>query len=360
MPWNNQTGGGGGPWGSGPTGGGGGGQRPPDLEELLRRGQDRLKNILPQGSNNRFLAPIIIIALVAFWLSQAVYQVQPEEQGVELLFGEAKSELSNPGIHFHWWPIERVETAPALTENQENIGVFAAPGSRRSGSDRSLMLSGDQNIVDIDFTVLWRIKEPVNYLFEVADPRNIVRDVAESAMREFVGRSTADAVRTENRAQVQEEVRRLIQDTLDTYEAGIVITGLNLERAAPPTEVLDAFEEVQRAEQDRDRFTQEAEAYANKRLGDARGEASQIREEARGYKERVVAEAQGEAQRFVSVFDEYVKAKGVTRERLFLETMERVLGRSNKVIMEDGTGTGVVPYLPLPEVQKRASQQGGQ
>lgn len=356
MPWNNQSGGGGGgPWGSGP-GGGSGGPQPPDLEEMLRKGQDRLKTVLPKGAGNKFLVPLILIAIFVFWLSQAVYQVRPEEVGVELLFGNAKEDLSEPGIHFHWWPVEQVETAPAQEENQENIGVFAAPGSRRVGSDASLMLSGDQNIVDIDFTVLWRIKDTGAYLFNVADQRDIVRSVAESAMREYVGRSQADAVRTENRAQVEGAVKALIQNTLDSYNSGIVITGLNLERAAPPTEVLDAFEEVQRAEQDRSRFQQEAEAYANRRLGEARGEASKIVEDARAYKGRVTAEAQGEAQRFVSVFNEYDKARDVTRQRLFLETMERVLGRSNKVIVEQDAGSGVVPYLPLPEIQKRATQ----
>ena len=358
MPWNNQSGGGGGggPWGSGP---GGGGPQPPDLEEMLRKGQDRLKSVLPKGAGNRFLVPVIALAVGAFWLSQAVYQVQPEEVGVELLFGKAKDDLSEPGIHFQWWPIETVETAPAQEENQENIGVFAASNSRRVGTDMSLMLSGDQNIVDIDFTVLWRIKDPRAYLFKVADQRAVVRAAAESAMREFVGRSLADAVRTDNRAQVEGAVRTLIQTTLDSYDSGIVITGLNLERAAPPTEVLDAFEEVQRAEQDRDRFQQEAEAYANRRLGEARGEASKIVEEAKAYKERVIAEAQGEAARFISVFQEYDKARDVTRQRLFLETMERILGRSNKIIIENGAGgSGVVPYLPLPEVQKRASQGG--
>jgi membrane protease subunit HflK len=356
MPWGDQSGGGGGPWGSGPNGGG---TRPPDLEELLRKGQDKLKSVLPQGSGGRFLVPIVIIAVGALWLSQAVYQVQPQEIGVELLFGDAKGDLSEPGLHFHWWPVERVEIAPAQQENQENIGVFAATGTRRTGTDASLMLSGDQNIVDIDFSVLWRIKDPGAYLFNVTDQRGIVRSVAESAMREYVGRSLADAVRTENRAEVQEAVRNSVQATLDDYDSGIVITGLNLERAAPPPEVLDAFEEVQRAEQDRERFKQEAEAYANSRLGEARGEASRVREEAQGYKQRVVAEAEGEAQRFVLVYDAYAQAKDVTRQRLFLETLEQSLGRSNKVIIEGGTGSGVVPYLPLPEVNRRI-QQGDQ
>jgi modulator of FtsH protease HflK len=352
MPWGDQNGGGG-PWGSGPSGGG---QRPPDLEDLLRKGQDKLKTVLPQGTGNRFLVPVVIVALLALWLSQAIYQVQPQEVGVELVFGKAKDSYSNPGLHFLWWPVERVEIAPAQEENQENIGVFAQSGNRRASSDASLMLSGDQNIVDIDFTVLWRIKDPKAYLFKIADQRTIVRAVADSAMREFVGRSRADLVRTENRAEVQDAVRSLIQSTLDSYDSGIVITGLNLERAAPPPEVLDAFEEVQRAEQDRERFKQEAEAYANKRLGDARGEASRIREEAKGYKQKVVAEAEGEAQRFVSVYDTYAKAKEVTRQRLYLETVEQVLGRSNKVIVEKGSSSGVVPYLPLPEVDKRIKQ----
>ncbi len=365
MPWSNQSGGGGwkggnggsnGPWGAPPGGGGGGGSGPPDLEELLRRSQDRLKTVLPTGRGNPFLIPIVILVLAGLWLYQCFYQVQPDEVGVEMLFGKAKEELNDPGIHFHFWPIETVEKAPLLRENKEFIGSGSGTRARSSGRDPSLMLSGDQNIVEIDFTVLWRIKDPIAYLFRVKDQPQMVRIVAESAMRDRVGRTTADAVYTQQREQVEAEVQDLIQDTLNSYNAGIQITDVKMERSSPPRDVIDAFEEVQRAQQDQERFRQDAQAYSNKRLGEARGEAAQIREEAKAYKERVIAEADGESQRFVSVYKEYAKAKDVTKKRLFLETMEKILKDSNKVIMESGAGSGVVPYLPLPEVNKRARE----
>jgi membrane protease subunit HflK len=208
------------------------------------------------------------------------------------------------------------------------------------------------------YTTLWRYdsyaeREDKRARLQ-ADSRwqDFLRRVSESAMRELVGRSTAEQVRTERRAEVEEGVRALVQGTLDAYDSGISIVGVQLERADPPTEVADAFEEVQRAQQDLDRFQREAEQYANRRLGDARGEAAQISEQAIGYRQQVVAEAEGESQRFVSVLGEYELAEGVTRERLFLETMERVLRDSNKIILEQGGGPGVLPYLPLDQLQR--------
>jgi len=366
MPWSNQSGGGGdwkggnggqGPWGTPPRGnGGGGGGNPPDLEELLRRSQDRLKNVIPTGGGSPFFIPIVILVVAGLWLYQCFYQVPPESVGVELQFGKAKEELNSPGIHFHFWPIESVEMVPVLSENKEFIGLGTSTGTRSSTRDVSLMLTGDQNIVEIDFTVLWRIKDPIAYLFRVKDQPQLVRVVAESAMRERVGRSPADAVYTQQREQVEAEVQELIQSILDSYNAGVQIKSVKMERSAPPRDVIDAFEEVQRAQQDLERFKQDAQAYANKRLGEARGEASQTTESAKGYKARVIAEADGEAQRFVSVYNEYTKAKDVTKKRLFLETMENILKDSNKVILESGSGSGVVPYLPLPEINKRAKE----
>ncbi|WP_075217877.1 FtsH protease activity modulator HflK [Mongoliimonas terrestris] len=372
MPWSNQSGGGGwkgggnGPWGQPPRGGGGGGS-PPDLEELLRRSQDRLKRVLPGGGGSggggggsRLAVPLVLAAVVGLWLYESIYVVQPDEVGVELRFGQVKPELNDPGIHFHFWPVESVELPAVLKENQENIGISVA----RSANDSSIMLSGDQNLVDVEFSVLWRISDPVKFLFNVADQQNVVRVVSESAMREYVGRTRADEFRTRGRDAAQQAVRALIQGTLDSYDAGITVTAINLERADPPREVIDAFEEVQRAQQDQDKFKQDAQAYSNKRLGDARGEASQVREAALGYRDRVVAEATGESQRFRDVYEEYAKAPEITRKRLYLETMESVLANSNKVIMDQnaggngagGGGNGVVPYLPLPELQRRTQQ----
>ena len=353
MPWNNNPGGG--PWGQGPRQSGG--PTPPDLEELLRRSQDRLKNALPSGGRgNMLLLGAAGVAIVAIWLMNAIYTVQPEQLGQELLFGKPKAQVSEPGLHFHWWPLETVEK---VSTAQQKL-LIGAGGARRTAGDLSLMLSGDQNIVDVEFTVIWRVVDPKKYLFNVADPEAFVRRVSESAMREFVGRSRADDVRTEKRAEVEDAVRMQVQNTLNNYNAGITIIGIQLEKADPPAEVADAFEEVQRAQQDQERFQREAEAYANKRLGEARGEASQIREQAQGYKQSVIAGAQGEAQRFVSVFEEYAKAKDVTRKRLYLETLERILKGSNKIILENNEGaSGVVPYLPLNELRRGNSTTQG-
>jgi membrane protease subunit HflK len=264
--------------------------------------------------------------------------------------------VATQGLHFIFWPVETVEKVSTRVQRD-----FIGAESPRRDTANNLMLSGDQNIVEINFTVLWRVSEPKKFLFNVAEPDAFLRRVAESAMRELVGRSTAEDVRTERRADVEEGVRALLQGTLDTYGAGISIVGIQLERADPPAEVADAFEEVQRAQQDLDRFQREAEQYANRRLGDARGEAAQITEEALGYREQVVAEAEGESQRFLSILTEYEQAEDVTRKRLFLETMERVLADSNKIILE-GTGTsGVLPYLPLSELERnRPPRSSGQ
>ncbi len=353
MPWNNQGGGGWqggggnrGPWGQGPSGGRGG-PNPPDLEEIIKKGQDRLKTMIPGGGAPGKLTWLIaVVALVAFWLFNSAYRVQPDEQGVVLRFGEY-NRTTGPGLHFAFWPIETYETPKVLKENQINFGG--------TGQSEGLMLAGDQNIVDIRFTVQWRINDARKYLFNVRDQEELVQLLSESAMREIVGRTPADQIRTRGRQEAQQQVRELIQSTLDSYNAGITINGVQLEKADPPPQVIDAFEEVQRAEQNQNKFIRDAEQYRNKLLGEARGEASKIVEDAKGYKARVVAESEGEAERFSKVYEEYAKAKDVTRKRLFLETLEDVLSKSNKVIIEGGeSGTGVVPYLPLPEVQKRA------
>lgn len=359
MPWSNQSGGGGngggpwgggggsgGPWGSGPQRGGGGG--PPDLEELLRKTQDTLKTSLPAGGNPLIFAVVAVVA-AGLWLFQAIYTIQPDELGIELIFGKPKTEFSQQGVHFHWWPVETVEIVKII-ENKEEIGV--GRGRERGSTSSSLMLSSDQNIVNVEFSVLWKVVDPSKYLFNVRDPQNLIRGVGESAMREVVGRRPAEDVFRRDRQGIEDDVKAQMQNSLEAYGAGIEIAGIKLEAADPPAEVADAFEEVQRAEQDEDRFMREADAYANQRLGEARGRAAQIGEEAKGYKDRVTKEADGEAQRFLSVYAEYAKAKDVTRKRLFLETMEKVLKDSKKVIVEGGSGSGVVPYLPLTEIDK--------
>jgi modulator of FtsH protease HflK len=353
MPWSNQNGGGpwgggggnnqgGGPWGQGPNrprGNGG----PPDLEDIIRRGQDRLKGFLPGGFNGG-VGLIIVGVILVFWLIQCIYTIQPDERGVELRFGKPRDEVSMPGLHFHFWPMDTVEVVK-VTEQQQNIG-----GRASSSSTAGLMLTGDQNIVNVQFSVLYTVSDPRAYLFNLENPAETLQQVSESAMREIVGRRPAQDIFRDNRQQIAVEVKNIIQDTMDRYGSGISINAVPIEDAAPPREVADAFDEVQRAEQDEDRFVEEANQYANQKLGQARGQAAQIREEAAAYKDRVVKEADGEAQRFVSIYDQYVKAPDVTRKRLFLETMESVLKNSNKVIIDDKQG--VVPYLPLNEINK--------
>jgi membrane protease subunit HflK len=364
MPWNDKSGGGG-PWGGGGNNGGGGGGpwgqgprgpvgpqgNPPDLEDIIRRGQDRLKQALPGGGGaSPALFVLIGLGLVAFWLFQAIYTVQPDELAVELRFGKPKQEISEPGLHFHWWPVETVEHANTAEK------LIQVGGDTRGNQPSGLMLSGDQNIVDVRFSIAYQVSNPEAYLFNVGDPDEMVRQIGESAMREAVGRRPAQDIFRDDRQGIADTVRGIIQTTLDEYGAGIAINAISIEDAAPPREVADAFEEVQRAEQDEDRFVEESNQYSNQRLGQARGEAAQVREEAAGYKNRVVQEAEGEAQRFVSVYDEYAKAPEITRERLFIEMMEKVLRDSNKVIIGQ-EGQGVVPYLPLPELQRRTQSE---
>ena len=360
MPWNSEGGGGnqGGPWGQGPWGqgprrpnpGGGRGPNPPDLDDLIRKGQDKLKQVLPQGGGGRYTWILPLVLVAGYILYNSIYQVQADERGVVLRFGEYQR-TSEPGLHFALWPIERMEKPRVEAENQINFG---------GNDNEGLMLAGDQNVVDIQFTVLWRISDPKDFLFEVQRPQeDIVRAVAESAMREVVGRTEAEVIRTTGRQKAQDEVREITQKTLDAYKAGIVITSVNLEKADPPKPVLAAFEEVQRAEQNQAQSINEADQYRNRELQQAVGAVAKLVEDAKAYKARVVAEAQGEAARFVSIYNEYKNAKGVTRERLFLETMEQIMAQSNKVIIEENSGQGVVPYLPLPEIQPRSTNATG-
>lgn len=357
MSWDNKGGGGrnnntGGPWGQAP-GGGNSPRRPgntPNLEEILSRGRDRFQGGIPGG---RWAIVGALLAVIAFWGFNAVYTIDPQEVGVQLRFGRPLTQ-TGPGLHFHWWPIESVERVN-VTVNQTTIGT----SSSRNDNDDGLMLSGDQNIVDVRFSVFWAVSDPIAYLFNVRDPEDMVRFAAESAMREVVGRRPANDVFRDDQAGIAGEVQDIIQTTLNNYNLGVTISQINIEGAQPPTEVADAFNEVQRAEQDEDRVQEEARQYANTLLGDARGQAAQIREDAAAYKNRVINEATGEASRFLAVYNEYIKAPEVTRKRLYLETMEEVLGRSQKVIIEGEGGSGVVPYLPLPELRSTTTAAPG-
>jgi membrane protease subunit HflK len=368
MPWSSQNGGGsgggwkgsggGGPWGQGPSGGS------PDLEDLLKRSQDRLKQAMPGGGMGGVVALIVVaaIAFVAFY--SFTVMVQPYQQGVVLRFGKVDRTLT-PGLSFRWpYPIEEVYLPAVTNVNRVEVGMHTSRSAYGSGGDvvrhlpeESLMLTGDENIVDIEFTVLWRIKDAAAFLFNIQNAEVTVKDVAESAMREIVGQNDIQPILTKNRKETEDAVRNLMQRTLDKYGAGVQITQVQLQKVDPPSQVIDAFRDVQAAKADQERLQNEAEAYANSEVPKARGEAQAILQAAQAYKEQTVAEAKGRTDRFLKVYEEYAKAPDVTRKRMFLETMERVLGSTDKIIIDDKAG-GVVPYLPLGELGRPKS--GGQ
>jgi membrane protease subunit HflK len=290
-----------------------------------------------------------VLGAVVLWGMASFYTVRPEEQSVELFLGEF-SAIGQPGLNFAPWPLVTAEVLPVTREQIEDIGTASA------GDEAGLMLTTDENIVDIDFQVVWNISNPSEYLFNLADPQETIRAVGEAAMREVIAQSELSPILNRDRQLIADTVLTLIQSTLDASNSGVNIVRVNLDKADPPGEVIDAFRDVQAAEQERDRLERQADAYANRVLAEARGEAAQLLEEAEGYRARVVNEAEGEASRFLAVLGEYEKAPEVTRKRLYLETMETVLGRVDKIILDDavggGTGQGVVPYLPLNELRR--------
>lgn len=374
MPWSNQGGGwqggggGRGPWGQGPRGGGpsgggfGGGPTPPNLEELLRKGQDRFRNLMPGGNVSGRGILLLILVAVAIWLGTGFYRVDTDEQGVVLRFGKVHA-VTEPGLRYRLpWPIETVLTPKVTTVNREEIGfrsIGEAPGravQQRDVPEESLMLTGDENIVDIDFTVLWQVRDAGQYLFNVLDPSRTIKQVAESAMREVVGKNNIQFILTDGRTVVANDTRLLIQQILDGYNAGVVINSVALQRTEPPASVIDAFRDVQAAQADRERAQNEAEAYRNDIIPRARGEAQRILQQAEAYKQEMIANAQGEASRFSQIYEEFRQARDVTTKRLYLETMEQILRGTNKVVIDRQAGNGVVPYLALPELQRRQQQ----
>jgi membrane protease subunit HflK len=358
MPWSNQNGGGGwqgggggnrGPWGQGPSGGG---NQAPDLDELIRRGQEKLRQMIPGGVGGGARGPLALIAIVvaAILIWSSVFRVDTDQQGIVLRFGKFVR-IEEPGLHFKLpFPIESV-TMPTVTRvNRIDIGMRDAGGGSGAVNvaEEGLMLTGDENIVDISFTVRWRIKDAPSYLFNVEDPERSVKAIAESAMREVVGQSNIQVLLTTGRGEVQTKVRDLIQQALDYYGAGIIVTEVQLQNSNPPAAVIDAFRDVQAAQADQERLRFEANTYANTVVPKARGQAAQITQRAEAYREQIVAEAEGEAKRFLSIYAEYKNAKEVTRRRIYLETMENVFGRINKVLIDPTeNGKGVLPYLPL-------------
>jgi membrane protease subunit HflK len=381
----------GGPWGGGGGSGGddrnrgddddrrGGGRRGegpqiPEIDQLVRKGQEQLRVLMggrgrggsggggPGGGGANGGGPVVTrqgmalgaLALVAVWAYMSFYSVRPEERSVELFLGESAG-IGNPGLNFAPWPLVTFEKVQMTGERTTEIG--------QGEGDPGLMLTRDQNIVDIGFQVVWNISDPEKYLFNLADPEDTMRAVSESAMRDIVARSELSPILNRDRGVIAADVQANVQATLDSYNAGIQVIRVNLQRAQPPGEVIDAFREVQAAQQQRDTLEKEADAYANRVTAGARGAAAQFLEEAEAYRAQAVNSAQGEAARFISVYNEYVNAPEVTRRRLYLETMERVFGDMNKVILDgvsggEAAGQGVVPFLPLNELGRMTTSQG--
>lgn len=370
----------GGPWGGGsgndgddrPRGddGRGGGRRPgqpmPEIDDLVRKGAEQLKVLMGgragrgggfgsgggggQGGSgfglNRNSIGLGLLAVLGLWAYNSFYTVKPEEKSVELFLGQ-RSAVGEPGLNFAPWPLYTYEVIAVTPERTEDIGVG------NTGGDEGLMLTGDENIVDIDFQVVWNVTDPEKFLFNLRDPDLTIRSVAESSMREIIAQSQLAPILNRDRGAIAQRLQELIQSTLDSYDSGLNVVRVNFDRADPPREVIDAFKEVQSAEQERDRLQKEADAYSNKVVAGARGEAAATLEAAEAYRAQVVNQAEGEASRFSAVLAEYQKAPEVTRKRLYLETMEEVMGRVNKVILdESANGQGVVPFLPLNEIGK--------
>jgi modulator of FtsH protease HflK len=369
----------GGPWGGGPRGGSGGGgdnrggppRRPggegpqiPEIDEIVRKGQEQLRVLMggrggrgagggPGGEGGPWFSRGTLLigaaAALGLWAFSSFYTVRPEEQSVELFLGEFYG-IGDPGLNFAPWPFVTAEVVNVTSERTEVIGART-----NAGRDEGLMLTTDANVVDIDFQVVWNVNDPAKLLFNIRDPQLTVQAVSESVMREIIAASNLSPILNRDRGIIADTALQNIQATLDDYESGISVVRVNLDRADPPVEVIDSFREVQAAEQERDRLQRQADAYANRVLAEARGEAAQLLEQAEAYRAQVVNEAIGEASRFIAVAQEFNNAPEVTQRRLYLETIERTLGNIDKVILDEGSnGQGVLPYLPLNELRRPA------
>ncbi len=387
MPWSNQSGGGngggggpwgsgggdnkggGGPWGQGPNKGGSGGNQSPDLEDLLKRSQEKLRRVMPGSGGGGggqgglpnsviFLGGMVLAVLFGIWAF--TFRVNPDQVGIVMQFGKYVRR-ADPGWHLKLPPpIEEVMYPTVTRQNVLEIGRRSSDRSRyttaaRDVPEESQMLTGDENIVDIDFVVRWSIKpEKVqDFLFNIEKPETTVKEVAESVMREVVGQSNIQPILTEARQKTEQDVQKLMQSVLDYYGSGIRIDQVQLQKVDPPEQVIDAFRDVQAARADKEKLQNEAVTYANKVVPEAHGDAERILQAAEGYKQQTVAEANGQAARFLKVYEEYKKAPDVTRQRIYLETMEKVLSQSETIILDQKGGQGVVPFLPLDQLQPK-------
>ncbi len=335
-----------------------------DMEDLAKKFQDGLKNMFGGSSKTPDVKKpitLFIIGAIAVWALSGFYRVGADEQGVVLRFGKYTN-MTQPGLNYHLpFPIESVMTPKVSRVNRIDVGFRSSnEGSRGVIGDikeESAMLTGDENIVDINYSVFWVIGDASKYLFNIQDPIGTIKSVAETAMREVIARKKIQTILTQGRAEIEIEVQKIMQQILDSYNSGVNITQIQAQKSDPPAQVIDSFRDVQAAKADKERAQNEAEAYANDVIPRARGEAAKIVQEAEGYKKEVVAQAEGEASRFIAIYNEYAKAKNVTQERMYLETMEKVLSGVNKIIIDKQSGSGVVPYLSLPELKKNTDTQ---
>ena len=360
-PWGGGGGGNNNPWGGRDRGGSGGGSGAPDLEELLRRSQERVRRWLPGGfGGGRSLWAVAALILLLWGLS-GFYRIQPDEQGVELLFGKYVK-TTQPGLRY-WFPGPMGEVIkPKVTQtNQITIGFRGSGSNLRDVPQESLVLTGDQNIVDVKFVVQWRIRSAGEFLFNMRDPEVTVKVAAESALREVIGRNPLQSVLTNQRDTIAQQARELLQSIMDGYKAGVTILDLRIQNADPPKEVIDAFNDVQRAKQDEERLRNEALAYRNDIVPRAKGDAARMVQAAEAQKERLVKEAEGQAARFTAFYQTYAANKDITARRMYLEAMQEILSKTDKILLDEkGRGNGVVPYLPLPEVQRRPAKEAPQ
>jgi len=347
------------PWESGgnnPWGGGSSGNK--DLEDSIKKAKEKFGKFKIGGPRN--LSILIIVALI-IWLATGFYRVEPDEQGIELLFGKWNQVTTEPGLHYFFpTPFGKTMTPKVESIRKINVGYrsaselgFSSNSSDRNVLEESLMLTGDQNIVDVNFTVLYKIKDAGKFLFKLRNPETTVKDMSESVMREIVGQRDLEFLLTGGRQEVEQVVRADLQEILDEYESGILVQSIQLQSVNPPALVIDAFDEVQRARQDKEKLVNEANSYMNKIVPNARGDAAKLVQEATAYKEQVIKQAEGVAQNFIDVYNSYKETKYVTRQRIYLETLTEVLEGPNKIILDStGEGQGVVPYLPINELIK--------
>ncbi len=360
MPWDNKNGGpwnNNNPWGNNKNTGNNnwnGKNKGDDFEKMFNQFNKKLNNFFSKGPKSILMA---LAFLIFCWVLSGFYTISPEEQGVVLRFGKFTS-ISSPGLNYHFpSPVEKVIKVPVTTTRNVEVG-FRNQGSssNRNVDEESLMLTGDENIVDINFVVQWFISDAAKYVFNIRDPEKNIKDSAESVMREVIGKTNIDFALAEGRDQVRQEAQESLQKILDRNQSGITVSSLLLQKSDPPPAVIDDFKDVQRARADQERAINEAKAYANRIVPEAKGEASKIRESAEAYKQEVIAVADGASKRFISVYNEYKEAKDVTRRRIYLETMEKVMQNMNKVIIDSDSGSGVLPYLPLPELNKNLNK----